>query len=104
MRVYVADASNGPEHVVGATVEVGQSQVTFTPVADGLGRLSDTVGLALERASAGVTRSLTEAEQARLANYLEQFHSAGLLTPDELGIIRHHVEQGAIAISAPISE
>lgn len=104
MRVYVAETSKGPEHLVGATVEVGQSQVVFSPVQDGLGRLSETVGRAVDTAAAGSERSLTADERTRLGQYLDHFHSAGLLTPDELGIIRHHVEQGAIIISTPISE
>lgn len=104
MRVYVAEGSKGPEHFVGATVEVGQSQVEFGPVQDGLGRLSETVGRAFDAAAARSARSLTAGERGRLSKYLEQFHAAGLLTPDELGIIRHHVEQGAITVNAPVSE
>lgn len=97
LRVYRSDGASGTETVIGATVNTSASQVVFTKAADGLGAFEPPVKAAWERGREQA-RPLSDEERRRLSAYLDEFVSAELLTSQELGLIKHHVEHGGIEI------
>lgn len=97
LRVYQAESGSGPELLIGATVDTGGAQVTFTPITNGLGTFGPPVEAAWDRGRQQA-RPLSADEQIRVSAYLDRFREAGLLTSQELGLLKHHVDRGGIEI------